>query len=197
MNNDYLSAFIDRLRLQGHSLAPGLSDSEVSRVENQFGFQFPPDLKEFLQQILPVSPGWVDWRNGATSEIQARLDWPLDGMIFDIEHNTFWLDAWGKKPAVLAEAIAIAKAEVAKAPTLIPIWYHRYLPDNPPLAGNPVFSVSQTDIIYYGYDLASYFENEFPEIKGGIPTTDGYQSDMFQKTPLPIRFWDDVIGENF
>ena len=68
MNNDYLNGFIDRLRLQNHTL-PGLSDSEVSRVEMQFGFQFPPDLKEFLQQVLPVSQGWVDWRNDAASEI--------------------------------------------------------------------------------------------------------------------------------
>ena len=108
MNTDYFSSFVERLRLQGHTLAPGLSDSEVSHIEMQFGFQFPPDLKEFLQWVLPTSKGWVDWRNDAASEIQVRLDWPMDGMIFDIVHNTFWLDAWGKKPDVLAEAIAIA-----------------------------------------------------------------------------------------
>ncbi len=196
MNNDYLNGFVDRLHLQEYMLAPGLLDSEVSRVEMQFGFRFPPDLKDFLQQVLPISQGWVDWRNDAASEIQTRLDWPLDGMIFDIKHNSFWLASWGKKPEVLADAIAIAKVEVAKAPTLIPIFSHRYLPDDPPLAGNPVFSVHQTDIIYYGYDLASYFENEFPEIKGGIPTTDGYQPGIFQKTPRKIRFWDDVIEDN-
>ena len=195
MKPNYLSSFNDRLRRQECTLAAGLSDSEVSRVEAQFGFHFPPDLKDFLQQALPISKGWVDWRDGAASEIQDRLAWPLDGMIFDIEHNDFWLDIWGEKPVVLAEAVAIAKAKVAKAPKLIPIYSHRYLPDVPHLAGNPVFSVYQTDIIYYGYDLASYFDNEFPQTQDGFPTSDK-QLDRYQSAPRSIRFWDDVVEDN-
>jgi hypothetical protein len=39
---------------------------------------------------------------------------------------------------------------------LIPIFVHRMMPDDPHLAGNPVFSVHQTDIIHYGFALADY-----------------------------------------
>lgn len=115
-------------------------------------------------------------------------------MIFDIEHNAFWLKAWGQKPNVLADAVEVAREAVAKAPTLIPILAHRYIPDDPPLAGNPVFSVCQTDIIYYGYDLASYFGNGFSEGPDGYHVSGNYQPDVFEKQPRPIRFWDEVVG---
>ena len=45
--------------------------------------------------------------------------------------------------------------------TLIPIYSHRYMPAAPAPAGSPVFSVHQTDVIYYGSDLVSYFQSEF------------------------------------
>jgi hypothetical protein len=100
-------------------------------------------------------------------------------MCFDIEHNEFWLEEWGPKPSELAEAFAIAQVAVAEAPTLIPIFSHRYIPDEPSLIGNPVFSVYQTDIIYYGADLAHYLVNEF---SGGAAAWVEY--------PIrPIEFW--------
>ena len=53
------------------------------------------------------------------------------------------------------------KKEYKTKPKLIPIYSSRYIPESPKETGNPVFSVYQTDIIYYGFDLLSYFENEF------------------------------------
>jgi hypothetical protein len=44
---------------------------------------------------------------------------------------------------------------------LIPVYGHRYLPENPQEEGNPVFSVVGYDIVYYGSNLANYFDNEF------------------------------------
>jgi hypothetical protein len=38
---------------------------------------------------------------------------------------------------------------------------HRYLPEKSHEPGNPVFSVYQADVIYYGADLIDYFEREF------------------------------------
>lgn len=51
--------------------------------------------------------------------------------------------------------------KMQRAPKLIPLYGHRYIPivtgvDNP-----PIFSVYQTDVIYYGIDLENYFRNEF------------------------------------
>jgi hypothetical protein len=87
-------------------------------------------------------------------------------MCFDISNNAFWLDSWGPKPPALSDAYAVARAAVAQAPRLIPICGHRYLPDRPREAGNPVFSVYQTDIIYYGKDLFDYFCNEYRSFFG-------------------------------
>ncbi len=93
------------------------------------------------------------------------------------------MDAWGPQPQRLADALAVARAEVAKAPVLIPVYGHRYLPAGPELAGNPVFSVWQTDIIYYGYDLASYFHEDF---QVPLPA-------WAAKSPRRIRFWEELV----
>ena len=154
---------IDFLRQHGVILVDGLTNAEVSKVESTFGFRFPPDLRELLQSALPVSPSpkFPNWRDWSEASLRARIDWPAEGICFDIEHNDFWWEEWGLKPEDLNEAFEVARREIAKAPKLIPIFSHRYIPDEPHLAGNPVFSVHQTDIIYYGSNLANYLANEF------------------------------------
>src|SRR5262249_28481577 len=108
----------------GVAFEHGLSDSECSKIEDEFCFRFPPDLREFLAQGLPVSKGWVNWRDGSRAEIVKRLEWPSDGICFDIENNSFWLERWGPKPSALPEAFAIAHAAVGAAPRLIPVCGH-------------------------------------------------------------------------
>lgn len=110
-------------------------------------------------------------------------------MCFDIEHNTFWLKEWGAKPASLDAAFEIARHAVARAPLLIPICGHRYIPANPPEAGNPVFSVYQTDIIYYGAELIDYLQNEY-----GFHF--GRPHHLITKSPRFIEFWTRVAEEN-
>jgi hypothetical protein len=144
------------------TFAPGLRDSEIRAAEAAYAIRFPPDLEELLRYALPVGSAWPDWRNLSDSEIYKALNWPLEGILFDVEHNVFWLAEWGERPAELEHAFAVACAHVALAPKLIPVFAHRYVPQEPPSAGNPVFSVYQTDIIYYGSNLAEYFANEFP-----------------------------------
>ena len=139
----------------------GLSDSEVNRVEAEFSFRFPEDLHDFLQAGLPVGKGFPNWRHESADSIRERLANPLEGVLFDVEHNGFWLDEWGHRPDTLADAQSIVRRLVASAPTLIPIYMHRMMPDRPQLPGNPVFSVHQTDIIYYGADLRDYLLHEF------------------------------------
>lgn len=57
------------------------------------------------------------------------------------------------------------------------------IPDEPNEPGNPVYSVHQTDIIYYGSDLTDYFECEF-----------GLEKSRSPPTPRSIRFWDLVVS---
>jgi hypothetical protein len=158
----------------------GLTDAEVVAVESRYGFRFPPDLREFLQTALPKGPRFPDWRSGDDAEIRDWLDSPRQGVLFDIERNGFWLEVWGPRPALLGEALCRGEELLSPAPRLIPIYGHRMMPDEPHLPGNPVFSVHQTDIIHYGFDLADYLRHEF-HLPGRKPLRDNVR---------PIRFWD-------
>jgi hypothetical protein len=166
---------------------PGLTEDELLKIEKQFEIYFPPDLKLFLQTGLPASQGFVNWRLGLKSEeesskIISSLNWPLNGMIFDIKSNDFWFDQWGDKPENHYDRINLATEFYFTYPKLIPIYSHRYIPSQPYKSGNPVFSVNQMDIIYYGFDLASYLAKEFKfELPGDF--------EILTEPNVEIEFW--------
>src|SRR4051812_28801818 len=115
MTTHQAALLIDQLKNKGVEFEPGLTNSEVEQAEEKFGLCFPPDLKLFLQTALPVSDrsyGFSNWRLGITVEseyhkIKAQLDWPLEGMLFDVEQGAFWPDNWGPQPADAESKIAI------------------------------------------------------------------------------------------
>jgi hypothetical protein len=158
----------------------GLTDAEVTETEHRFGFQFPPDLREFVQTALPRGPRFPNWRSGEENELRDWLDLPRQGVLFDVEHNEFWLPEWGQRPVSLDDALHVARELAKVAPRLIPIYSHRMMPDEPHLPGNPVFSVHQTDIIYFGFDLTDYFRHEFD-----LPNREPWPEQL-----PPVRFWD-------
>ena len=150
----------------------GLSEDEFRAIQEKHGFEFPPDLRELLADRLPVGEGWPNWRAGTRSywsiedgwrvrSLADDLAWPLEGMLFDVEHNAFWQHRFGERPNDLVEAFECVRRAIARVPLLVPIYKHRYIPASPSQPGNPVLSVWQTDIIVYGTDLASYLEVEF------------------------------------
>jgi hypothetical protein len=166
------------------SFEPGLSDAEFADVEARFKFAFPPELRTMLATALPVAQGFPNWRAGPEEELEAMLDWPGEGICFDVERNGFWLDAWGVRPMNSDDACDIAREHIADAPTLIPIYAHRYIPDEPAKEGNPVFSVHQSDIIHYGRDLADYLQREFFRKESDRAPVVGARR---------IRFWTDLL----
>lgn len=149
------------LEAAGVVFAPGLTPAELRAAEEHYGFAFPPDLRSYLAYALPTGDRFPNWRDLDDATTKRALDWPLQGICFDIEHNSLWLADWGTRPADLRAAFDIARDRVLAAPPLIPIYAHRYLPGLPIEPGNPVFSVYQSDIIYYGADLESYLRNEY------------------------------------
>lgn len=149
------------LRDLGIPFEAGLTESEIQDAERSFHFGFPPDLRAFLQAGLPVGKGFPNWRSESTDSLHERMRAPLEGILFDVEHNGFWLPEWGARPGRLEDANAVVEKLVAAAPVLVPIYQHRMIPDRPHQPGNPVFSVHQTDIIYYGADLRDYLIHEF------------------------------------
>jgi len=80
-------------------IEPGLTAADLDHVERRFGFEFADDHRAFLAAGLPVGRGWPDWRDGGVEQLRDRLAWPVDGVLFDVEHNEFWRQEWGKRPA--------------------------------------------------------------------------------------------------
>lgn len=184
---------MSRLRARSVSLIDdGLSDDEFARVEETFGFRFADDHRAFLAAGLPVnspaagSQPWPDWRHHDHDELRSRLGRPADGVLFDVENNHFWAEAWGNRPDRVDQAIEIARRELARAPVMVPVYGHRYLPAGAGTYGHPVLSVWQTDIIYYGLDLADYIDREFA-------AAGPHPDDASWNPQATVEFWKDLI----
>src|SRR5262245_50186645 len=126
------------LEQAGVTFEQGLSPQEVERTERQFGFVFPEDLRRFLMYALPTGLRFPNWRDHNSPEIAQALAWPLEGIWFDVQNNHFWPPEWGPKPLDESAAYEQLRSRIASAPKLIPISGHRYMPDRPSTAGNPV-----------------------------------------------------------
>lgn len=154
---------ITNLRNSGIQVQPGLSEAEFARLEAEFGFIFPPDLRAILTTGLPVGAGFPDWRAaGARLHLRASLDLPMAAISFQIARNTLWARCWGPKPTEPEQALRVARNALKKAPLLIRIFNHCYIPCNPSLAGNPVFYVDENRIFCCGFDLSDFFQRESP-----------------------------------
>ena len=130
-----------RLRLRSVcAIDPGLTDPELDRIEQEFGFQFADDHRAFLAAGLPVNtrpeprePGVIytyseprpDWRRADRGKLRGMLNRPSEGALFDVEHNDFWYDRWGPRPADTASAMATATRMLAQVPTMVPVYGHR------------------------------------------------------------------------
>jgi hypothetical protein len=158
MNLEYIRTALEKA---GVTFEVGLTSQEIEQVEQRFSFTFPEDLRCLLMFALPINLGFPNWRNQNDPELEKSLSGPLEGIWFDVQNSVFWPDEWGVKPKERAAAYEQLCSRVASAPKLIPICGHRYIPDRPYASGNPVFSVHQADIIYYGSNLENYLHNEF------------------------------------
>lgn len=158
---DLIAQSIQRLRAGGVRLDRGLSDEEVSRIQDKLGFAFGAEHREFLQAAVPVGKSWPDWRSDTDDDLRGRLDWPVDGVIFDVHNNDFWPASWGARPDARNDREREARAHLARVPTLVPVFSHRYLTSGPQFKPSPIFSVHQTDVIFYGDNLLDYVAHEF------------------------------------
>lgn len=163
----------------------GYTRSELEAAQERYWLRFPPDLFDLLLDRRPIE-GW-DWVKDDAG-IRRALAHPLAGLLFDVEHEVLWWPEWGPRPGTAEERAQIVTAIVGAAPRLIPIIAHRYIPEDPHEAGNPVFSVMQSDVILYGADLADYFQREFfPAPFPGRPV---------RKDVRYIPFWSDLVARN-
>ncbi|MDX3247070.1 hypothetical protein [Streptomyces sp. ME18-1-4] len=163
----------------------GMSEWELDAVEECWGFRFAPEHQTLLGAGLPTGGrNWPDWRDGNAEDLAERLAWPINGVLFDVEHNGFWHPEWDPRPARVLDALEAARTYLAAVPVMVPIYSHRCLLADPDRTGTPVLSMYQTDIIYYGTDLVDYFHHEFGR---PVPTPDDHQ---YAKIPFWSYFLD-------
>ncbi|KAL8528678.1 hypothetical protein ACS0TY_006216 [Phlomoides rotata] len=150
------------LKNSGIRVLSGLSDSEFALAEAEFGFEFPPDLKAVLSAGLPVGAGFPDWRSSGSARLQLRgaIDLPVASISFHIARNALWSKSWGNRPSDPEKSLKIARNALKRAPLLIPVFNHCYIPCNPCLAGNPIFYVDENKIFCCGFDLSDFFDRE-------------------------------------
>jgi hypothetical protein len=88
------------LRERNVPLEKGFGADEIEAVERRFGFEFSVDHRALLQAVQPTGRGWINWRRDSAESLIDALNWPLDGVLSDVEKNDFWLGAWGKSRPV-------------------------------------------------------------------------------------------------
>jgi hypothetical protein len=159
----------------------GYTQTELDDAQAKFGLVFPPDLVALLRDRRPLKGHW--WSDEVA--IRRMLDWPFEGLLFDVEHNTLWWPEWGQRPISPEARSEVLCSVVSRAPKLIPLYSHRYLPEEPHESGNPVFSVHQSDVVCYGADLEDYLEREFGDHRRPMRDQIKY-----------IPFWSDLVKRN-
>lgn len=167
--------------LSAVTMAAGLTDDELARIEGDFGFEFADDHRSFLSCALPLGESWPDWRSAPRRSLHQRLRLPTDGILFAVEWQEFWGAGWGVRPARMKDALRSANYHLARAPQLVPVHSHHYLPAGRGRHGHPVLSVYQADVNCCGSDLFDYVECEFGRVEPG------------PAPPTPtVEFWSDL-----
>jgi hypothetical protein len=157
----------------------GYTESELDRAQRRFGLVFPPDLIALLKRKRPVKGhDWTDDR-----AIRQALDWPFESLRHSVEDGRMWWSEWGHWPSSARAREEKLREVISQAPKLIPLIAHRYLPEQPHEAGNPVFSIYGIDAIHYGVNLNDYFEREFG----------GWVNKPWPEHIKHIPFWSELV----
>jgi len=169
--------------------APGLSAAEIVSIEAELGFGLPPDFVYLFQNLQDPGGVFFPWRDFDKRRYDELIDGVFHGIAFDIEHAGFWHERWDERPQQLPAALEIARSDFLSWPKLLPMCGHRFLAAEPCLSGNPVFSIMQTDIIYYGADLGHYLMLEF------MPRRDeDYRRHTYAQEIREIDVWSDLTS---
>lgn len=173
------------LEMQEVKFEKGLTLDELNQIERIYQVKLPRSLRQFLMTALPISRGFYNWRNIQDDNIRyikKVLNKPLLD-IYNMAEEIYWCDNWGEKPEDEKIIVQEIRARLKKAPKLLPIYAHRYMPivldENP-----PVISIHDIDIIYYGENLEDYFNIEFGKKE---------QNTIAFKNITPIPFWSDIM----
>ncbi|MDE6847445.1 MAG: hypothetical protein K2J99_16995 [Lachnospiraceae bacterium] len=176
---------ISALRQKGIEFAIGLSDEEFYWIEQEYAIVFPEELKKIYKVTLPVSKGFYNWRDRSkenVANIKRVMQVPIQGIVDNMDEID-WNEEWGEEPSSLEKRKIKIEDMMLKAPKLIPIYLHRYMPafkcERP-----PIFSVCGTDIIYFAKNIIDYFLIEF-----GLKENEVFMNNEVSYIP----FWSDLL----
>lgn len=158
----------------GDEVEDGLSAAELTRAEATTGVTFPPLWRAVLTRVLPVGERCPDWRLRDDSAVRMTA-MPVEGLLFDIEHNGFWWAAWGPAPREIALRLEVARLRLGEVPALVPLRGHWYAG---PLDAHPVLSVVQSDLW-----------SPAPSLYALADAAD-------EVTPQPIDFWSELLDRS-
>ncbi|XP_021729550.1 uncharacterized protein LOC110696514 [Chenopodium quinoa] len=158
----YAKTVITSLKTSNIHVAAGLTNDEITTVESAGHLTFPSDLRSILSEGLPVGPGFPNWRSSSTYQLRLLTALPIISLSQEVSRNNFWVPSWGPRPTNEDQAQSLAQHFLSKAPSLVPVFRHCYIPAEPNLAGNPVFYVHGSDVRLLSADVGGFFkETEF------------------------------------
>ncbi|MCD8089238.1 MAG: SMI1/KNR4 family protein [Clostridiales bacterium] len=175
---------ISRLKSENIIFDRGITESEFIRIENIYNITFPEELKEFYSCGLPVSKGFYNWRNFEVGNINKirKIIRQFKADITEAAGEVEWQSKWGREPDSAKERRAVITEMAENAPELIPVYGSRAAAEVN-IKNTPVFSVVGTDVIYYGKNIADYFEREFL----------GKNKSFLLSEFSYVRFWSDLV----
>lgn len=177
---------IDKMKKKDVIFSSGLNETDLRKIQQIYEIMLPQELIEFYSLALPVSMGFYNWKDFSLSNIEhikSAIKRPENDLI-ELVDEIYWCDDWGEEPLDENEKAEIINDLLKKAPKLIPIFKHRYLPFYADNKSNPVFSIHGTDVIYYGDGLLSYLQIEF-----GLKNYNEIDYSMIPHVP----FWSDLL----
>ncbi len=175
------------LELQKHGVVfdTGLTDEEIKEIERLYGITIPESVVELYSEAIPVSEGFYNWRDMSCTNVEYIkniMNIPSKNLLRAID-DIDWNNDWGDEPANIVVRRETIQKKIQKAPTLMPVYSHRYVPIidvNP----QPVLSIVGDDIIYYGENIIQYLQIEFGLIE--------YETIDYKRVKK-IPFWSDFI----
>ena len=155
---------IQKLRNAGLCFAQGMTQEELNRAEEVFGFRFPKEIREFLSFAVPVGKDFFDYRDVSPENQKRFCDFQnriVDYFRFDLENNREdMLELLAQPLGNPADFDSAVLDFLHSSVKLIPFYAHRCFFDG--MDDMPIVSFLQpVDSILYGSNFQEYLEVEF------------------------------------
>ena len=155
---------IQKLRNAGLSFAQGMTQEQLNRAEEVFGFRFPKEIREFLSFAVPVGKDFFDYRDVSPENQKRFCDFQnriVDYFRFDLENNREdMLELLAQPLGNPADFDSAVLDFLHSSVKLIPFYAHRCFFDG--MDDMPIVSFLQpVDTIFYASNFREYLEVEF------------------------------------